>query len=64
MQELAARGLEAKERNDWEAGYSLLVQAIDEEPANPELLAALAQCAWWLQRYDRSFEYRRRCLCR
>ena len=54
------RGLEAKERNDWEAAYDLLTRAIDEEPENSELLAALAQCAWWLQRYDRSFEYRQR----
>jgi ATP/maltotriose-dependent transcriptional regulator MalT len=60
MQELAARGLEAKDRNDWKAGYDLLTKAIDEEPENPELLSAIAQCAWWLQRYDRAFEYRHR----
>ena len=60
MLQWAARGLEAKERNDWQTGYDLLTQAIDEWPENPELLAALAQCAWWLQRYDRSFEYRQR----
>ncbi len=58
--ELALRGLEAKQRNDWETGYDLLMQALPQEPENAELLSALAQCAWWLQRYDRSFEYRQR----